>query len=134
LHLVGAATMVVSRVTSRFDEDVAEMLKRWRIDDVNVAWVAAVFVAIGACTAPPPHGGGIPIHHEGVAARMRLACGLGIASAGGATCTNEEAAPAEIERSDATDQDNASRDGATEATDEPDAARGVNDAASTEND
>jgi hypothetical protein len=78
---------------------------------VNVGWVAAsLAMTLGACTAPPAHGGGIPIHHEGVAARMRLACGLGIATAAGATCATGEGIDAEGEGWDEIEKIDASPD------------------------
>jgi hypothetical protein len=90
---------------------------------VNVTRVAAAFaMTLMACTAPPPQSAGLPIHHEGVAARMRLACGLGIATAPGATCANWDTPPTEMETADAADEAaNESRDAATEADEHRDA-------------
>ena len=69
---------------------------------MNVSRIVAPFVAVvAACATPPPHGGALPIHQEGVAARLRLACGLGIGTAGGATCGSDETAPIEMDASDA---------------------------------
>jgi len=68
-----------------------------------ISMTASFALAVAACATPPPHGGALPIHQEGVAARLRLACGLGIATAGGATCGSDETDAIEMDASDAND-------------------------------
>jgi hypothetical protein len=68
---------------------------------VKGRWIAPLVVlALAACAAPASYGGAIPIDHEGLAARLRVACGLGKTAAAGGTCTAAESAPPESEGAD----------------------------------
>jgi hypothetical protein len=83
--------------------------------------VAAFALALAACAAPP-YGGGIPIDHEKLAARMRLACSF-VATAPVAACANGEMDPVAEQGFDETEDSDALRDAGSEgAADLRDAA------------
>ena len=82
---------------------------------MKIISMAALFALAVAGCAAPPHGGALPIHQEGVAARLRLACGLGIGTATGGTCTSEESADAETQGTDGIEEADASSENESDA-------------------
>ena len=68
---------------------------------MKLGWLAPLLaLVLAACTVPSQYGGGIPIDHEGLAARLRRACELGKATAAGGACES-----AEVEEADADSED-----------------------------